>query len=410
MPPAEPIETRRFHSLDALRAGALLLGILLHASLSFLPGFREVNWPISDDSTSAGLGVAFFVIHVFRMAVFFLIAGFFARILRERLGSGGFLRNRLRRIGLPLVAFYLLVLPLTIIALIWGAVQLGIKGPPVVAPPIPLIGPQVPWGHLWFLYLLLVICALALAGRALFVRFDARGTLRERVGRLLRAAFRLRLAPVMLAVPLAAILALLPWWHEWMGIPVPITGLVPNVAVLAAYGGAFVIGWIIHREQGILRTLAADWALYLVVAALATGAALYLVGIKPRFGVLGLGDSARLGYAFAYTLAMWSWTFALLGIAVSRFDAVSARWRYLADASYWMYLIHLPIVMLLQAWMMRWPLHWSIKFGLILAITSILLLASYRYLVRSTFIGKFLNGRKYPRGLPATSAASISPG
>ena len=55
--------------------------------------------------------------------------------------------------------------------------------------------------------------------------------------------------------------------------------------------------------------------------------------------------------------------------------------------------------------MIRWPLHWSIKYALILTITVALLLASYHYLVRSTFIGKFLNGRKYPRALPKVAAA-----
>jgi hypothetical protein len=62
-----------------------------------------------------------------------------------------------------------------------------------------------------------------------------------------------------------------------------------------------------------------------------------------------------------------------------------------------MYLVHFPIVMLLQAWMLRWPLHWSIKLSMVLAITSVLLFTSYHYLVRSTFMGVFLNGRKYPR-------------
>jgi hypothetical protein len=55
--------------------------------------------------------------------------------------------------------------------------------------------------------------------------------------------------------------------------------------------------------------------------------------------------------------------------------------------------------------MMRWTLHWSIKYALILAIACALLLASYHYLVRSTFLGKFLNGRKYPRALPQVAAA-----
>jgi glucan biosynthesis protein C len=396
----------RFHSLDAVRACALLAGIVLHASMSFLPGFREVGWPISDDSTSPGLAVLFFAIHVFRMSLFFIIAGFFARLLHQRLGSGGFARNRLRRIGLPLLVFYLLVMPLTIVAFIWGARQLGIQGPPATPPPIPVIGPPVPWGHLWFLYLLLVLYALVLAGRAVVVRLDGRGALRDAIGRALAASFRTRTAPVLLASPIAMLLVATPWWHSWMGIPAPILGFVPNAPALAAFGGAFLVGWFLHREQGCLHLLAADWPVYLACALAATVGALCLVGITPRFGPLPLTDLQRVAYSGAYTLASWCWSFAAIGLAVRYLAAPNARLRYLADASYWMYLIHLPIVLLLQAWMMGWPLHWSVKFALVLAITGALLLTTYHYFVRATFLGKFLNGRRLPR---SSDAPAMSP-
>ncbi|MBM3264485.1 MAG: ABC transporter ATP-binding protein [candidate division Zixibacteria bacterium] len=46
------------------------------------------------------------------------------------------------------------------------------------------------------------------------------------------------------------------------------------------------------------------------------------------------------------------------------------------------------------------PLHWTVKFPLIVAITLAVLLVSYHYLVRPTFAGEILNGRKYPRRRP----------
>ena len=154
-----------------------------------------------------------------------------------------------------------------------------------------------------------------------------------------------------------------------------------------------------------------DYALYLAVAVLASFAALYLVGVRMNMTVIPMSPEIRAAYAGAYMLAVWCWSLGLVGAAVAWLSAPSARWRYLSDASYWMYLIHVPIVWGLQAWMIRWPLHWSIKYALILAISGALLLASYHYLVRSTFLGKFLNGRKYPRALPmVTAAPSISPG
>jgi ABC-type multidrug transport system ATPase subunit len=75
----------------------------------------------------------------------------------------------------------------------------------------------------------------------------------------------------------------------------------------------------------------------------------------------------------------------------------SAAVRYFSDASYWIYLVHLPIVAALQVVVGRLPWHWSVKFPIVFVVSMVALLISYRYLVRSTFIGQVLNGRKYPR-------------
>src|SRR5262245_30620705 len=71
----------RLHALDALRAGALLLGVLGHATISFFP---DPSWVADDRDTSAVLLVAFFVAHIFRMSLFFVIAGFFAHLLLQK--------------------------------------------------------------------------------------------------------------------------------------------------------------------------------------------------------------------------------------------------------------------------------------------------------------------------------------
>src|SRR5512140_2721880 len=90
----------RLYALDAVRAGALLLGVVFHATMSLLPG--QQIW-LTRDWESPALAVVFFVSHLFRMSLFFLIAGFFGRMSCERLGTKGFVRDRLKRIGIPLV-------------------------------------------------------------------------------------------------------------------------------------------------------------------------------------------------------------------------------------------------------------------------------------------------------------------
>jgi glucans biosynthesis protein C len=404
----------RFHSLDAVRACALLAGIVLHATMAYLPGFDAMRWPIADKSTSEALGLTFFVIHIFRMSLFFMMAGFFARLLRERLGTAGLVRNRLRRIGLPFLAAMVLVMPLTLLPIIWSTLQTGIKGgpPPGTLPPV--LGPGVPLGHLWFLYLLLLLLALWLPVRSLLVRLDSTGSRRAAWGGAVAGLVVSRFAPVMLAVPVSLLLAFTPWWRIWQGIPVPAVGLIPNLPALITFGGAFLLGWCLHREPSTLRSMAADWLLYLVAAVLATVACMLIAGDTLHFGLQPLPQFERMAFAGGYALALWCWCFAAIGAAARLLDRPAPRWRYLADASYWMYLVHLPIVWLLQAATLRWPFPWAVKFPMVLLVTMTLLFASYHWLVRDTFVGVFLNGRRHPRprldGIAITSTPRTSPG
>ena len=104
-----------------------------------------------------------------------------------------------------------------------------------------------------------------------------------------------------------------------------------------------------------------------------------------------------MAYAACYCFAMWNWVPAVVGVGLRFFSGASAVRRYVSDSSYWLYLVHLPLVMALQAVVMQWTLHWSLKFAFIVTVTTALLLLSYHYLVRYTYIGEVLNGRRRRR-------------
>jgi len=61
----------RLHHLDALRAGAMFLGVVLHAALSF----TDMEWAVSDRHAGAAPGIWVAAIHGFRMQPFFLLSG-----------------------------------------------------------------------------------------------------------------------------------------------------------------------------------------------------------------------------------------------------------------------------------------------------------------------------------------------
>lgn len=79
--------------------------------------------------------------------------------------------------------------------------------------------------------------------------------------------------------------------------------------------------------------------------------------------------------------------------------------RYVSDASYWIYLMHLPIVQLLQAWMCDWQIASPLKLSMIVTITFAVTLVSYELFVRYTWIGAILHGRKFRQAKPTPVAA-----
>ena len=165
-----------------------------------------------------------------------------------------------------------------------------------------------------------------------------------------------------------------------------------------AFGSAFGFGWLLQRQPALLQHWATRWPLHLAIALLATIGCLWHAGLAPRL-VPATRDIADLAYALAYAIAGWSWTFALVGLGLRFLSGHNRVRRYLADASYWIYLAHLPLVMALQVAMSRvqWP--WFVEFALTLAVAMALLLISYDLFVRNGFIGAWLNGRRKPRGL-----------
>jgi glucan biosynthesis protein C len=385
----------RLHSLDAVRAFALLAGVVLHATLSFFP---QRIWLVDDASDSAALSLLFFVIHMLRMLTFFLLAGFVARMSLQRLGAGPFFLDRARRIGIPLVAGWPILFVLIVAGVIIAAVIANGGKAPAGAPPQQGFGLfDFPLTHLWFLYVL-ALCYAALAVLRPVAGALERST-RGRLGRVTDCvvAFLLRQwVPLLLAAPLCLALYLQPYWVMWFGIPTPDKGFVPAPAPMVAYGGAFLFGWLAQRQSGVLALWQRRWLAHLVLAVAMTAACLAMAGSAPLLMPVPQG-TLKLAYAACYSIGAWSWAFALLGMALRFLSAFSAPRRYLADASYWIYLVHLPLLIVLQGLVsqLAWP--WFVKFPLILAVAFVLMLAGYAWLVRGTWLGVVLNGKRKPR-------------
>jgi ABC-type multidrug transport system ATPase subunit/peptidoglycan/LPS O-acetylase OafA/YrhL len=392
----------RLHALDAVRGFALLLGVAFHAALSFMPNWPPGLWAASDNSPSAILSDAAFVTHIFRMSLFFFIAGFFARVLHQKLGTGGFVSNRAKRILVPLVIGWMILFPAIAFVWTWGFAQSSGGA----ALPMPQMSATAfPLTHLWFLYQLLVLYAGFLAARAVLIRIGFAAKLGTILDSLISTGVRNQVAVLAFGAPLSVTLIWLPGWFFWTGIPTPEHSLIPQVPATVGYGTAFVVGWFLHRSRDLLAVLAQRWQVNLGLAIAATAVMLYLMHQQPQ-AQPGLIKNI---FAYLFGVSVWSWVFGLTGAALRFLSGPSPVRRYIADSSYWVYLAHLPIVAALQVWVAQWPLHWAIKFPFILAASLAILFASYHVLVRPTFVGQLLNGRRVRRGRGPVDGISSSP-
>jgi len=358
-----------------MRATMMLLGIYLHVVVGYS---GDGHWPYIDPHPTSVLNFTLGIIHSFRMPAFFVMAGFFGALLWSRRGPAEFAANRAKRILLPFALFWSLLFP-TMAAIV---ITLQ-RGADAIIPAFTsgAILKRLHPLHLWFLEYLLVLYVIG--GCVAYACRWVPAAVVEKVHGLYRWALERPSAP--------AIFALFSWpvLTVMRGNLKDCDGFAIEWLILAAYVVPFGFGWLLYHQQDLLPRFERHIGVYLLLAV-------------PCFLVYGKtsGASNALLKAAGNVLVCWFLTFACIGLFLRYCSSASARWRYLSDSSYWLYIMHMPIVVLLQVALLKVPLPALAKVPIVLAIAVAILVASYDLLVRQTWVGALLNGRRYPRRLP----------
>lgn len=382
--------TNRIYALDALRASIMILGVFLHGAVPYMqvpmPGLL---WPVTDPSSGWTYDLVLWYIHGFRIPLFFLIAGFFSAMLYDLRGSRAFLLHRLRRVGLPLIAAIVLILPPTYYIWSWGLVEQDILTWREVIrfthDDRQLKNQLLGLAHLWFLQYLLIYYLLYYL-------------LRSRLPALLEFPLRIRL--------------LERWWWPLtlVAVTFPILWLHPEIYTdyenrwtpepwgLIYYAIFYLVGSHLYRVRDQLQRLIAPGP-YFVIASLVIFSALFQI---LRWRLTGDPSSQESTLIFALTTALYCWlaVWGILGVCLMAFDRVSPLIRFMSDSAYWIYLVHLPLVGLMHL-LLEYiqdlggiSIPSSLGFTFSVCATLILSILSYRYFVRYGVIGKWLHGPK----------------
>lgn len=397
-------KTERLHALDSLRAIMMMLGIVLHTTITYIGGKPSFGWPLRDPSTeNVFLEWLLASIHNFRMPIFMLIAGFFAALLFYDRSPKKMIINRAKRILYPFLVFIILLWPLVTVAFSYSNAVFNYSEP--FDSVIGDMFVNTTWAsftrlqsfipettmHLWFLYYLILFSAASFAlGRLL----QNQKTLTNKISAIFD---RILLHPVLrvLVFPLSTFGVLLIMQSSWVNTS---TSFIPDFGTFIFYFSFYMIGWILFRSKHLLPVFLKFDRLFLTIA---TG--LFTVYFF-YYEIMSWQVIALLK-----SVTIWLFIFGFMGVFMRYFSKHSPLMRYVSDSAYWVYLLHLPLTAVIPGLIGHWPVSSFVKFLIVVFLTAVVCFATYNYFVRSTFIGKFLNGRKYSRKISEIKDVGITP-
>jgi peptidoglycan/LPS O-acetylase OafA/YrhL len=363
-------KSQRLYFVDYLRVLLILLVIAHHAGQAYGP--TGGNWPITNPESSRLLKPFFDVNPMFFMGLFFLVAGYFVPFSFARKGAGAFSKGRLLRLGIPTLFFALFV---------HGPIAyLSLPRQPSFVEFVRYLyktGWQQLYIHLWFLAHLLVYSLVYVAWRLVadwIRRPDPSSPPGLEVGLPKRVV--IQHGAILLYVIALALVAYV------VRIKYPIDRWVPFLifpiepAHLPQYVSMFVIGILAYRGDWLRRLPTATGIIWLAIG-LAAVAGYYLYSLVLA---QSLPEIVAIGGKSWQSLVFCTWeAFVCAGLGVGllvlfRERLNGAPGKLLAaivGATYGAYIIHLLVVLGVQAGMDGVALPPFIKFIIVWIIAAI---------------------------------------
>lgn len=357
------VKTARLFFIDHLRAALVILVVLHHVAIVYGEGisFYYVEPANMESLTYLALLVFVLANQAWFMGAFFLLAGYFTPGSYDRKGPGSFLKDRLLRLGIPLIVWLFVLGPIT-------SIGLYLEPSPRIPDPLtwqnfwPAYPSLLGLGPLWFVTLLLIFSfghvgwRLVTPNRASALHSDSAPPSYLNIG-----IFTLTLALVSYLVRIIVPIG------EPVNLFVDFLDF-PTFAYLPQYLSFFVVGAIASRQDWF-RRLPRTMGVFGFVAAVVAFVILFPLAFfsdPPMF--LGNGEWQSAVYA------LWDSIFAVglcLGYITlfQRFLNEKSRFgTFLSQQSYAVYILHSSIIVYVAFALQGIELENFVKFGLVSVI------------------------------------------
>lgn len=339
---------KRLFFIDNLRTALVILVVLHHLAIVYAGNTPFYYVEPAGESLGALLLVAFQLFNqAFFMGFLFLLAGYFTPGSYERRGPGGFVKDKLLRLGVPIILYMFVLNPLASI----GSYQMpaaltGITEPFNWSHYIHLVG----IGPLWFALLLLI--------------FDL-GYMVWRMAAGKREKSQVSSKPVKAGAVILFMLALA-LTSYLLRIEIPLGKYIlgfPSLAYLPQYISFFLIG-IIARRQDWLRALPGSLGRLGWILALIASAGLFPIAFLSGMPFLGGGSLPSAVYALWDAVFSVGICLAAIPFFRSHFDRDTGLNRFGARHSFTVYIFHIPVIVFLALALREVHLAPLLKFGL----------------------------------------------
>jgi len=357
--------SERVYSLDALRAVMMLLGIVIHAAITYASIDYGRAWSLKDPNNSLLFDVVVGFIHAFRMPVFFVAAGYFSALLFYKKGPKAMLMNRLKRIVFPFLLGVLITYPIIIFSFTFSkAAFAGAASPASDAWQFTLSGAWLPLNvaHLWFLYFLAMYAVVGWLLALLFSKLSSFSAAAKRVFSILFQSFWLPLM-VMIVLYFGCF-----YWMGGAGILINNNWKV-NPSIFVTYLVFFGAGWMIYNTNSLaflggfpIWQLSIATALFFVANFITWPSAPWVLMVRQLF-------TAVYGSLFI---------FGFIAFFITYFSHYSRWLSYQMDAAYWVYIIHLPIVAFVPGVIAGISIPALVKFANTFSVSPFLFLSTFK--------------------------------
>ena len=376
---------------DLIRSVAAIMVVYLHACVPYLKHpMPNLVWPVTDEASNV-CDQLFWAIEIVVMPLFLVISGFYAYRAFADSDGASFLKSRTKRLLRPLLFGAVVILPIDLYIWMAGFVSEGHLAPVKLRSlkvPSPLGDHLWGMGHLWFLMYVFLYGAIMVAASRWVT-----GGLPMR----LRPAIRRGSAIVISAIGIITLTfspeVVFGFQHSFL----------PVISKWIYSGSFFAGGVALAVFDPHFRTIdRLAWRNF-SVGSIATAAALIMGAWSLREhsnDTLEANSSWLVAISLASITVVAAWMVALgsIGLAncqsdrLAHYPRVCEMIRYFAGASFWIYLVHHPIVGLAHI-----DLKW-LSLGLSPFVKSLVTLGialgwgllSYEIFIRNTAFGEFL--------------------